>query len=343
MKLFSDNNELVGIDIGATAVRLVKLKKKTNSYGLISFGSAQLPENISQSDSKLDLEKIAKVIKELVKSTGVGSKKIVTSLPSSVVFSTVIKMPPMNQQELAKAVKYQAEQNIPLKIDDVKIDWQVIRQNPSTKELAVMVIAAPKNKVSRTMEIFGLAELEVMYLETSSIAVARALSNPGDPLVMILDFGGLSTELTITENGVVTHVRSLPVAGFSLTRSISQGLGLDWTQAEQFKQKFGLSQDKLEGQIFKVMKPILTNLTDEISRSVKYYQEQYGGNLQKIVLTGNSARLPELVSFLKSILGIEVVYGNAWRNVNYRADITDQLNQNSLEFACAVGLAMRGN
>ena len=71
MKLFSDNNELVGIDIGATAVRLVKLKKKTNSYGLISFGSAQLPENISQSDSKLDLEKIAKVIKELVKSTGV--------------------------------------------------------------------------------------------------------------------------------------------------------------------------------------------------------------------------------------------------------------------------------
>ena len=301
MGLFSDNSELMGIDIGATAVRVVQLKKKVNSYSLVSYGNAPLPGNISQSDSKLDLEKIAKVCKELVKSTGVGSKKVVTSLPSSVVFSTVIKMPPMSQQELAKAIQYQAEQNIPLKIDEVKIDWQVVRQNPTSKELAVMIVAAPKNKVMRTMEIFTLAELDVMYLETSSIAVARALSNPSDPLVMAIDFGGMSTELTIIENGVVTHVRSLPVAGLSLTRAISQGLGLDWAQAEQFKYKFGLSQDKLEGQIFRVMKPILANLTDEISRSIKYYQDQYGGNVQKIILTGNSSRLPELVSFLKSV------------------------------------------
>lgn len=343
MGLFTDDSELIGIDIGATAVRLVQLKKKASSYSLVSFGSAPLPGNISQSDSKLDLEKIAKVIKDLCKSAGVGSKQVVTSLPSSVVFSTVIKMPPMNQQELAKAVQYQAEQNIPLKIDEVKIDWQVVRENPTSKELAVMVVAAPKNKVNRIMEIFSLTELDVMYLETSSIAVARALSNASDPLVMAIDFGGMSTELTIIENGIVTHVRSLPVAGFSLTRAISQGLGLDWAQAEQFKYKFGLSQDKLEGQIFRVMKPILSNLTDEILRSMKYYQDQYGGAVQKIILTGNSSRLPELVSFLKSVLGIEVVYGNAWRNVNYRADITDKLNQNSLEFACAVGLGMRGN
>ncbi|MEI7690742.1 MAG: type IV pilus assembly protein PilM [bacterium] len=343
MGLFSDDSELIGIDIGATAIRLVQLKKKATSYSLVSFGEAPLPGNISQSDSKLDLEKIAKVIKDLCKSTGVGSKKVVTSLPSSVVFSTVIKMPPMNQGELAKAVQYQAEQNIPLKVDEVKIDWQVVRENPTSKELAVMVVAAPKNKVNRIMELFSLAEIDVMYLETSSIAVARSLSNSSDPLVMAIDFGGMSTELTIVENGVVTHVRSLPVAGFSLTRAISQGLGLDWDQAEQFKYKFGLSQDKLEGQIYRVMKPILYNLTDEISRSMKYYQDQYGGQVQKIILTGNSSRLQELVSFLKSVLGIEVVYGNAWRNVNYHADISDKLNQNSLEFACAVGLAMRGN
>ena len=343
MGLFSDDNELIGVDIGATAVRLVQLKKKATSYSLTSFGNARLSENISQSDSKLDLEKIALVVKELIKSTGIKSKKIVTALPSSIVFSTVIKMPPMNQQDLAKAVLYQAEQNIPLKIDEVKIDWQVVRENPSSKELAVMVVAAPKNKVMRMMQIFSIADLDVMYLETSSIAVARALSNPSDPLIMAIDFGGISSELTIIENGVVTHVRSLPVAGFSLTRAISQGLGLDLAQAEQFKFKFGLSQDKLEGQIFRVMKPILSNLTDEILRSIKYYQDQYGGTVQKIVLTGNSARLPELISFLKTVLEIEVVYGNAWRNINYHADVTDKLNQNSLEFACAVGLAMRGN
>lgn len=343
MGIFTGGNDFIGIDVGSSAIRLVQLRKVGGKYSLVSFGSAQLPPNISQSDSKLDMQKVAQVIQQLVKSSRVSTKNVITALPGSAVFSTVIKMPPMNSGELSQAVKYQAEQNIPLKIEDVRIDWQIVRKNSETGESAVMVVAAPIVKVERTLELFTMASLDVMYLETTPIATARALTNSSDPLFMIVDIGGSKTELTIVENGVVTHVRTMPSAGYAMTRSIAQNLGLDAAQAEQFKLKFGLSQDKLEGQVLKSMRPILGTITDEIQRSIKFYQEQYGSNVGRIVLTGGSSRMPELTTYLKSTLNIEVVYGNPWSRVVFQPELTEKLNGNAAEFACAIGLAMREN
>ncbi len=341
MGIFTSENEFVGVDVGSTALRIVQIKKSSGRNNLVSFASAPIPGEISRSDSKLDMQAVAQIIKNLFDSSRISTKSVVTSLPTSSVFSTVIKMPPMNQNELARAVQFQAEQNIPLKIEDVRFDWQVIRENPLTKETAVMIVAAPKTKTERALELFEMAGKQVVYLETSAIAVARALSIPNDPLAMILDIGGVATELTIIENGVVSHVRSLPAAGFAMTRSISQGLGLDMEQAEQFKMKFGLSQDKLEGQVFRAMSPIISNIVEEIQRSIKYYQDQFGGNLQKIVLTGGGSSTPELLSHLRAALGIEVVYGNPWMNINFDPNLAEKLNENAFNFACAVGLAKR--
>jgi len=341
--IFSDDNDFVGIEVASTAIKLVQLRKSNGAFNLVAFGSAQLPPNLAPSDSKLDMQKVAGILSQLVKSSRVSTKNVATALPGAAVFSTVIKMPPMNPTELAQAVKYQAEQNIPLKIEDVRIDWQVIRENPETKESAVMVVSAPNQKVNQVMELFGMADMEVVYLETSPIAVARAISNPADPLVMIVDLGASSTGLSVVENGIVSHVRSLPAGGAALTRAIAQNLGLDNAQAEQFKRKFGLSQDKLEGQVSKAMYPIISNITLEIQRSIKFYSEQYGGNVQKIVLTGGGARMPEMISYLKSLLGIEVVYGNAWTKVKYQPAVEGQLSQLAFEFAEVVGLAMREN
>lgn len=343
MGIFISENEFVGVDVGSTALRIVKIKKSGGRNNLVTFASAPIPGSISRSDSKLDMQATAQIIKNLFDTTKISTKSVVAALPTSSVFSTVIKMPPMNQNELAKAIQFQAEQNIPLKIEDVRFDWQVIRENPLTKEIAVLIVAAPKTKTERALELFEMAGKQVVYLETSAIAVARALSQPNDPLAMILDIGGVAAELTIIENGVVSHVRSLPSAGFAMTRAISQGLSLDMAQAEQFKMKFGLSQDKLEGQVFRAMEPVLKNIVEEVQRSIKFYQDEFGGNLAKIILTGGGACTPELLSYLRAELGIEVVYGNPWMNLTYDPNLTDKLNENAFTFACAVGLAKREN
>lgn len=341
MSLLGGEPNHFGLDIGAGQVRLVQLKGSASRLHLVAFGTAQVPAGLSQSDAKLDLQKLAKIISNLAKESQVDTKNVVSAIPGTSVFNAVIKLPPMTQSELAKAIKYQAEQNIPLKIEDVKYDWQVIKQDPATKELTVMVIAAAKSKVEKMIQLFSYADLNVLALETATVAMARSLTTPNDPLILLLDIGSTTTEIAVVENGTLMQTRSFPLAGYAMTRAITQNLRLDAEQAEQFKQKFGLSQDKLEGQVFKTIEPVIRNILDEAVRSVKFYQEQSGKQIRRVILTGGSARLPLLVELIKSYMGMEVVFGNPWSNISYKSSFNDKLNELAPEFATAVGLAMR--
>jgi type IV pilus assembly protein PilM len=341
VSLFGGEKDHFGLDIGTNQVRLVQLAGGPAKYSLVAFGSATIPAGLSQSDSKLDLQNLAKIINDLIKSSQVETKNIVSAIPGSSVYTAVVKIPPMTQGELAKAIKYQAEQNIPLKLEEVKYDWQVVKQDPNSKELTVMIIAAAKGKVEKMMELFSYADLNVIALETATVAMARSLANPSDPLIMILDIGSTATEIAVVERGILMQTRSFPLAGFGMTRAVSQNLGLDISQAEQFKQKFGLAQDKLEGQVFKTVEPILKNILDEAMRSMKFYQEQSGETINRIVLTGGSSRLPMITDYIKSYMGVEATFGNPWGNVSFQPSFNDKLNEIAPEFATAIGLAMR--
>lgn len=341
MSIFGGPSNFFGLDIGTQSVRLVQLKGMGQKLALTSYGSAPLPAGLTQSDSKLDLQKLAKIIDQLAKKCQIDTKNVVSAIPGTSVFNAVVTLPPMNQSDLVNAIRYQAEQNIPLKLEEVKYDWQVIKQDPTTKELTVMIIAAAKGKVDQMMQLFEYADLNVMALETATVAMARSLSSPEDPLVLLLDIGATTTEIAVVENGILSQTRSFPLGGFAMTRAIGQNLGLEMDQAEQFKAKFGLSQDKLEGQVYKVVEPVLRNILDEAVRSVNFYQEQSGKKITRVILTGGTTRLPMMAEYIKAYTALEVVFGNPWSKVSYQSSMSDNLNQVAPEFATAVGLAMR--
>lgn len=343
MGIFGKKEEFFGLDIGSQFVRIVELKGVSRKPALVTYGSAALPSGLSQSDSKADIKNLSQIVKQLVKSTKATVNGVVAGLPGSSVFTAVVKLPQMTQTELAKAIKWQAEQNLPLKLDEVKLDWQVIEKPSSnSSEMSVMIVAAPINKVEKLMNILEGAGLSVVALETTPIALSRSLGKTLGVKVMIVDIGAVSTEIAIVQDGVTFHSRSIAIGGEALTRAISQNLGLDNAQAEQFKRKFGLTQERLEGQVFKSLKPILTNIIEEIERSVKFYQEEFNEKVDKIILSGGGAYLLELPAFLKSALNLEVYLGNPWSDISYPAGIQDELNSNAPEFATAIGLAMRG-
>lgn len=341
MSIFGGNNNHFGLDIGTNHIRLVELGSGGGKYSLKAYAQAPLPVGLTQSDSKLDLQKLAKIITDLAKQAGVSTNNVVAAIPGTSVFNATIKVPPMSRDELAKAMQYQAEQNIPLKLDEVKYDWQVIKEDPQTKELTVMIIAGAKSKVNQIIELLKYADLNVIALETSTVAMARSLAKPEIPIAMILDIGATTTEIAVIEGGTLVQTRSFPLAGYALTRAVSQQLGLDMNQAEQFKQRFGLSQDKLEGQVYKVIEPIVKNILDEAVRSAKFYQEQFGNSITRVILTGSTSKLPLLSEYIKSYTGMEVMQGNPWTNVSYPSANSDNIMSVSTEFATAIGLAMR--
>ena len=116
------------------------------------------------------------------------------------------------------------------------------------------------------------------------------------------------------------------------------------SQARQFILKFGLAQDKLDGQVFKALDQTLENFASELTKSIRFFQTKYptvkvGG----IVLSGFAGVIPFLAEYLEAKTGVQTIQGNPWQMVRVTQQQQQALSQVAAEFSVAIGLAERTN
>jgi type IV pilus assembly protein PilM len=342
MSLLKQETNYFGLDIGATAIRLVQLKGSGGRPVLVTYGEVTVPVGLTASDSSLDRNKIAEHIRELVRETRVSTNHVVVGLPSASVFASVITTPKLTPTELSKAIKYQADQYVPMSLDEVKLDWAILGQGKTEDEMEVLLVAAPNSAANKCLDIMEKAGLEIVALEANALAVCRALLPPTEAAAVILDMSTFSSDLTVVYRNSPRLVRSVSIGVQTLVKAVAQNLGLDDAQAEQFTYRFGLTSTKLEGQVLKAVKPSLDGLVTEIEKSVKFFTGKYAEvKPEKLIVTGLGVAMPELVTYLANSTGLPVEVGNAWVNVSYPASQQEKLLSVSSQYAAASGLAQR--
>lgn len=341
--LSSSTSDFFGLDIGTSGLRVVKVRHTgAGNPVLEAYASVDLPAGLAISDSAIDQDKVALAIRDLLKSKGITCLKAVAGIADTDAFATVITTPKLNPAELSKAMRLQADQYIPMAVDQVKMDWHIIGPGKTADEMKVLLVAAPNSVVNKYLSIVEKAGLELAALEINAVAQARSLMPPSNLAVIVLDIGHNNTELTIVFEGTPQLVRSVNIGGQTLVRAVTQALGLEETQASQFMQKFGLTQTKLEGQVAKAMKPSLDALMSEVDKSIKYFLGQNTGiKIEKLIATGATSALPEFTTFLANASGLPVEFGNPWVNISYPAELQQDLMQNASTYAVAAGLALR--
>ncbi|MCX6793786.1 MAG: type IV pilus assembly protein PilM [Candidatus Gottesmanbacteria bacterium] len=338
-------NLSLGLDIGSHAIKLIELGFEGNSVGLVAAGSIPTPPKALTSTVTADTEAVAQTIKRLIKETGAKSKEVHIALPESKVFTRVIEVPALSERELTSAIRWEAEQYVPLPLDQVNLDFTILRDAKvtGTNKMEVLLVAAPKTLLDKYLSILEMAELQPVSAETEIIATTRALtrSTPNIQCVMIVSLGAQTTDIAILRNGTLAFTRSLPAGGDALTRALAQSLDFNLTQAEEFKRTYGVQPDKLEGKIVAAAKPITDTIVTESKRAMAFYQEKFKeDHVQLVLLSGGIARLPGMVVLLAQSLGVEVQFANPWVGIARTARF-NVLNTEGPNFCVAVGLALR--
>lgn len=344
MSLFTEEENFFGLDLGASSIKLVQLKQMHGKPSLLTYGDMELPPNLLASDSPVDQDKLAQMIRQLVEDAQVSTKNVVAALPSNFSYAAVITMPKLSHEELVNAVRFQADKYIPMAIDQVKLDWVVIGPKADSEdEIEVLLVAAPISLANKYLNIMQKAGLELTALEINPIAQTRSLLKPGHEPVMIIDFGSVATDMAIVTSQAPRLIRSANVGSRTMVRVLAQNLGLDEEQAQQFMHKFGLVQSNIEGQVYAALKPAVDSVVEEVQKSINFFHES-NANLQvgKIVITGGTAALPGLPAYLANATGLMVEIGSPWSNISYPSSLEDKLAPLALVYASALGLAMRG-
>ena len=335
----------VGIDIGTKTIKIVELAKSAAKFRLKASGAIGYtglePERLN--DEK-DYVPIVEALKKLFKEAKIYDKKVSISLPESQVFTRTVSFPQLTDQEISSAVKWEAEQYIPIPLSEAVMQHQVLekRDNMNPPDVLVLLVAAQKNLVEKYVRVVSLAGLNCVGVETELLAMIRSLA-PIDQTVIIADIGAKGTDLAISKNGMLIFSRSIPTAGDAFTRAVAQSLGINAVQAEQYKRTYGLAKEQLEGKVKAALDPIVKIVAEEIKKAIHFYQsEEKGESPTSLILTGGASGMPDIVPTLSKFLGMEVIIGNPFSKIEMDLKVAASLQGYYPLYAVAVGLALRG-
>lgn len=340
----------LGIDIGSTSIKIVELKKEAGQAKLLTYGFSE-NKKVLQPDWQNNAAYIAGIINKICNEAGTSSRTAVSALPTFSVFSSILNLSSVSKDDMASAVHWEAKKVIPLPLEEMILDWKIIsgdnanapaEKKPTIKNIKVLLTGAPKSLVKKYVDIFKEAKINLLSLETETFSLVRSLVGNDKTPVMLVELGAGTTDISIINNGIPILSRSIDTGGVKITKEISNLSNVDLEKAEQFKYDLGVAAlDSSDNDIPPMITDAITPIVNEIKYALNLFHEKYGLQAEKIILSGGSALLPNLPSYLSKVLNIKVIIGDPWARISYPVDLAPLLSEIGPKMSVAIGLAMR--
>lgn len=322
----------VGLDIGNHYVKLSELEQRQDKYYLNAFGIERIAAESSEA-------KIA-AIKKLVEESRPSTNQVNISVCGPSVIVRYILLPQMTKTQLDSAIKYEAEKYIPFNIEEVILTAPILEEKREDNKIKVLIVAAKKSFIEDYTSLVKKSGLEPQLIDVDSFALINSfmLNNPEQQgIVALLNIGTHFTSVNILKDKVSHFMRDVSLGGRDLTKAVAEKLNIQLADAENIKCN---PQDR-EEEIFSIVTPALNNLLGEVSLSFNYYEDQLERGIDRVYLSGGSAKLSGLDKFLTNNLGMEVVMWDPTTQLQINPGLNIERLKSCLPMlAVSIGLAL---
>ncbi len=327
-----------GLDIGSSSIKLVELSGKSISLAAICANpTGKIGVDLVPSDQSSLID----AVKTVLVTNKVKNKKVVVSIPESLVYTRIMSFPVMSSPELATAIRWEAEQAIPYPIDKLELSWVVMyrpKNNSSTEKVKVLVVAVPSKISDAYVNFLDLLGLEVVRVENEAVSLVRSLliSRKTSGVSLIVDIGYSNTKMVVADSLQIYIDYLSSLGGMAFTRIVAEAFKLAVGQAEEYKRAYGLDRTRFEGKLFSAMEPVLSGLIGDIKKVIASYLSSYPDRkIDRLILSGGGAYLKGLVPVLTSQTGLEVGIGNAFEGLK----VLENIRNLGTVYSVATGLA----
>jgi type IV pilus assembly protein PilM len=294
--------EVVGLDIGASAVRAAEIEVDSGGAALVSYGQVGLPPGAIVDGEIRDESAVADALRRLWENSQFSTRYVVVGLAGLRAIIREIDLPFVPDEEVDSAVQFQSEEVIPFPVDKTILSSQVLAdfQSPDgAKMRRVLVAAAHQELVEGVVRTVSAADLEVEGIDLTSSALVRALGDVSDEPEAIVSVGAGLTVVVIFEQGRPQFVRTIGTAGNAMTAAIASALDLPLADAEALKRRIGDGSAQVQA-AQRAVQPIVAEVVTETRNSIQYFASQPGRHpIRRIMMTGGGSRLSGLIEQLQ--------------------------------------------
>ena len=355
--LFGSSKSLVALDIGSYSIKLVQLKKTGKGYELLNFGMINLPPDTLVEGEIDNPEAVVDALRNLVKSEKVKNKQVVLGLSGQSVIIKKISVPLMSEDDLAEMIREEAEQYIPFDIDEVNLDFQIVKAEGEIPEetvegegderqMDVLIVAARKDTIQVLLDIAKEVGLKVKVVDLSVFALENAFEldheTELDTSVALVNIGASMTNVNILENGVTAFSKDLAIGGNTISEILQKNLSIGFSDAEKLKLGI-LFEGFTKADVIPHVRTGIENICDELKATFKTFAKLSDHKVSKVYINGGTCQMEGIDTLMQQMLDVDVEIMNVFRNVHYNQKQFDPeyIENMATISAIPLGLALR--
>lgn len=341
------SNTSWGVEIGASAIKGLKLVNEGDRLRVADFVVLPHPKPASSPD--VDPTEVLRVgINTLGAQVDLSRATVAVSVPGHMAFARFAKLPPVEPKKVPDIVRFEAMQQIPFPLEQVEWDYQTF-VSPDSPDVEVGIFAITKERINERLTMLADAGIRPDIVTLSPIAVFNALAydlefSERTPGTVIVDIGTTSTDLVVADGGRM-WIRTLSIGGHQFTQALVDAFKVSYAKAERIKRE---AHDTAHvKQVFSAMRPVFTDLAQDIQRSIQYYQSLHKeSKLTRLIGVGNTFELPGLRKFLQQQVQMEVYKVEEFKRLS-PDDLGDAARREAFKnsaigMVTAYGLALQG-
>ena len=340
---------LLGIDISATAVKLLELSRSGNTYRVESYAAEALPDNSVIDKNIAEIEPVSEVIAKAVRKSGTKVKFAAAAVAGSSVITKIIEMPAnLSDEDMETQIQLEADQYIPFPLEDVALDFEIIGLNEHNPDrVDVMLAASRADNVDARVGALDLGGLTAKVVDIEAFAIENCvkliaeqqLGGGEDKIIAVADIGSSITTYSIFENLKIIYSRESQFGGAQLTEEIQRRYGLSYEEAGLAKKQGGLPENYES----EVLDPFKDNMAQQVSRAQQFFfSSSQVSHVDHLILAGGCASIEGIAESVEEKIGVPTLVANPFVNMSVSSRIpTNALANDAPALMVSCGLALR--
>ncbi|MGA2449728.1 MAG: type IV pilus assembly protein PilM [Polyangiaceae bacterium] len=343
----AEGKNLVGVDIGASSVKVVQLRESRKKLQVIKWGFATLAPQTIIDGHIMNSGAVTEALAKIFQDAKIQQREVAVGVYGQSVIVRKITVPMMTQTELDEQIQWEAEQHIPFDIKLMSIDYEVLRQRPEAGQMDLLLVAAKRDEINDYAAILREARLRPVVVDINAFTVQNIFEEerglPDNNTIALLNVGAAVSSLNIVSKGVSAFTREITNAGNAITEEIRKALGCSYEQAEAYKHGGGSTQI-VPQEVTQIINQTCQGLASEIQRSLDFYLATSGEQeIQHIYVSGGSSYLAPLLQAIERRAHVPVNRFDPLENlsVDPRTAGEEQLRAMAAQMVVALGLSLR--
>lgn len=353
----------IGLDIGASGVKLLQLASEQGQPVVVASAHTEFPRDLPES---ADINEITeRAIADCLRRAPFDGREVVTAFGNGEFQLKNIRLPRMPSEELASAVEFEAKERFDLSRSPAQVRYVPVGEVRHGNEIKeeVIVFAAPDESVSARLAMLESLKLSPVAIDLTPCAVARSFvrflrrSEDVNAINVFLDLGYRGTNVIITRGAEINFIKQIDVGGRQFVEAVSKALSISSQEATDLRlrimregsgrredDKTGVPED-IRAALRDSAKPLVDRLSRDVQMCLRYFAVTFRGQRpDSLTLVGGEAYEPMLAPALTEAFNIPCMVGHPMRGIGRLGEISGR-DRRTMQpaWATACGLALRGS